>query len=186
MTSSPAETTLAQRVDVLRAARYQRWIARLLFVLIVVQVGAFSIIPRFGPIVSVSLIAALVAGSTVAVVFVVLLLAALRSTPSPIVVCAVFAFLPFVNLIVLMFVCVVAMARLQDVGIRVGFFGTRNTEIEPMSRLLGCPQCGYSLYGNTSARCPECGWEVPRAREPEPAEAPVETNSCEADPEGGA
>ena len=25
-----------------------------------------------------------------------------------------------------------------------------------------CRQCGYNLTGNTSGRCPECGWKLPR------------------------
>lgn len=25
-----------------------------------------------------------------------------------------------------------------------------------------CAVCGYNLRGNTSGRCPECGWQIPR------------------------
>ena len=25
-----------------------------------------------------------------------------------------------------------------------------------------CPACAYNLKGNTSGRCPECGWKLPR------------------------
>jgi predicted RNA-binding Zn-ribbon protein involved in translation (DUF1610 family) len=38
------------------------------------------------------------------------------------------------------------------------------TTTAPAARELFCPECGYNLRGITSARCPECGTEIDRAK----------------------
>ncbi|MFQ5591983.1 MAG: hypothetical protein ACE5HE_12525 [Phycisphaerae bacterium] len=41
--------------------------------------------------------------------------------------------------------------------------GFRFTARPPGKRSFDeCPGCGYSLTGNVSGRCPECGWKLPR------------------------
>ena len=38
------------------------------------------------------------------------------------------------------------------------YFDRRRT----WKKVVECPVCHYSLKGNTSGRCPECGWKLPR------------------------
>ena len=37
------------------------------------------------------------------------------------------------------------------------YFDRRRT----WKKVVECPICHYSLKGNTSGRCPECGWKLP-------------------------
>ncbi|MGD8454724.1 MAG: hypothetical protein PVJ57_23155 [Phycisphaerae bacterium] len=39
----------------------------------------------------------------------------------------------------------------------------------PRKRRYACPKCGYSLTGNVSGKCPECGTPVPTPTETPPA-----------------
>jgi hypothetical protein len=170
MATSPATINAVERIDLRAAARYQRWIIRLLSLLIVSQVGGALLVPRFGLALGIAGLAVQLVVYLASIVFLVLLLGALKVRVLLIVISAIAAMVPFVNLLVLALASMQATAALKRAGAHVGLLGARADEVERITALLCCPQCGYSLFANVTARCPECGWEVPRA---EPVAPPL-------------
>lgn len=66
------------------------------------------------------------------------------------------------NFIVLPAANAQASRELRRAGIRVGLFGASETAVRGVMEKPLCAKCGYSLIGNTSRRCPECGTPVAR------------------------
>lgn len=91
------------------------------------------------------------------VVTVVSLLAALRVHIVWRIVYILLLFAPCISLLMLLSANARATRALKNAGLKVGLMGVRDEEVE---RILGpyrCRKCGYSLIGNLSGVCPECG-----------------------------
>ncbi len=90
----------------------------------------------------------------------VLLLRALRKSPTAVAVSASLVPVPVVNLAVMAISSSQAATALRKAGLRVGFFGASDQEVMARRNLNLCRQCGYDLTGNVSGRCPECGTTI--------------------------
>lgn len=87
----------------------------------------------------------------------VLIMCADGTHPAMIVVAAVLMLAPCVNLLVLLLINRGATRALRKAGIRVGFMGANQDDVERAVNFELCKGCGYNLTGNTSGFCPECG-----------------------------
>jgi len=96
------------------------------------------------------------------VVGVVLLLWARGSHILLIILCGLLMLAPCVSLLVLVLVNMSATHALRRAGVRVGFMGVKDEDVERIINPDLCTGCGYNLTGNVSGYCPECG----RALEP--------------------
>jgi len=99
--------------------------------------------------------------SAIAVLVVgVLVMSADGTHTAMIVVVAILLLAPCANLLVLLFLNRGATRRLKTAGIRVGFMGANQDDVERAVNFELCKGCGYNLTGNTSGVCPECGQAV--------------------------
>ena len=89
-----------------------------------------------------------------------LLMSAQGSNPVVTVLACLFMVVPLISLLVLLRVNGTATQTLKAAGIRVGFMGASKAEVERILAPGVCKKCGYSLEGNTSGRCPECGTAI--------------------------
>ncbi|HPM25002.1 MAG TPA: hypothetical protein PLP66_13930, partial [Phycisphaerae bacterium] len=69
-------------------------------------------------------------------------------------------FAPCVNLIILLVINQQATAVLRKAGLRVGLMGVKDEQVVRLLGLYCCRKCSYSLIGNVSGVCPECGTPV--------------------------
>ncbi len=65
--------------------------------------------------------------------------------------------IPFINLLMLLFVNSLATKVLRRAGVRVGFLGAKDSDVVRRLSPFLCLTCGYNLTGNVSGICPECG-----------------------------
>lgn len=98
--------------------------------------------------------------SVVALVFAVQLMAATGTHILLRILLIVLLFAPCINLIVLLGINHRATKLLRRVGVRVGLLGARDEDVIRHISTLHCRTCGYSLIGNISGICPECGTPV--------------------------
>ena len=91
------------------------------------------------------------------VISVGLLLSAEGTHPIVTVLTALCMVIPLVNLLILLRVNDSATRTLKAAGLRVGLMGVSKAEVEKLLAPGVCKKCGYSLEGNTSGICPECG-----------------------------
>lgn len=91
------------------------------------------------------------------IVGVVLILVAKRSHLLVTILCGLLMIAPCCNFLVLMFVNMSVTRVLRMAGLRVGFMGVPDDEVERVLDPNLCTGCGYSLTGNVSGICPECG-----------------------------
>jgi len=82
--------------------------------------------------------------------------------------------MPCLNFIVLYLIDMAVVRSLRRGGVRVGFFGPSAAAVRWLRSPDLCKGCGYSLVGNTSGRCPECGRTI----------APVRCPHCGFEPPG--
>lgn len=68
-----------------------------------------------------------------------------------------FCLVPFVNLLIVIWLSRRATLDLRIAGIRVGFFGAKKHDVNLIAYVHRCRACGYDLRGLTSLKCPECG-----------------------------
>lgn len=145
-------------IDLLTVARRQRLILWLLTAQLALYVMALVQYSGRGAHVYELVRAALYLGTAIAIIVVVVqLMSALRMNILERSLGAIFSFTPCLSLFVLLSVNGRATKALTAAGLRVGFWGVSD---ESVRRVLGryvCRTCGYSLVGNTSGRCPECG-----------------------------
>lgn len=100
---------------------------------------------------------------TLIVVSVVQLLTALRRHILMRMLYILLLFLPYVGVLMLLAANQQATWALSRAGLRVGLLGVPDEQVIRLLGLYRCRACGYSLIGNTSGRCPECGTPVPEA-----------------------
>lgn len=94
------------------------------------------------------------------VISVGLLLSAEGTHPIVIVLTALCMVIPLANILILLRVNDSATRTLKAAGLRVGFMGASRAEVERLLAPGVCKKCGYSLEGNTSGMCPECGTAI--------------------------
>ncbi len=97
---------------------------------------------------------------TFIVVSVVQLLSALRRHILVRMLYILLLFLPYFGLLMLLAANQQATRALSRAGLRVGLLGVPDEQVVRLLGLYRCRACGYSLIGNTSGRCPECGTPV--------------------------
>ena len=88
---------------------------------------------------------------------IVKLLAALRVPLAARVVYVVLLLAPCVNVVMLLVAQHLATTALREAGLRVGLTGVRDADLLRVLDRCRCHGCGYSLIGNVSGTCPECG-----------------------------
>lgn len=150
--------------DLRVVARMQRWLLWLVlsimaFYLLFTIAGPAFMFRGAGPnLAYIVVMEVVLLGLYVAsVVVVILLLNAMRSHIATKIVCGILVFAPCVNLIMLVLVNRKATAILKTAGIPVGFMGASDRAVVLKTDPTICRHCGYSLIGNLSGRCPECG-----------------------------
>jgi len=100
--------------------------------------------------------------SIAALVAVILVMSAGGDNIVMIVLCAILALAPCVNIFLLLAVSSSAQTTLKRAGLRVRLMGVRADEVERLLNPNLCGSCGYNLTGNTTGICPECGQPVAR------------------------
>lgn len=88
------------------------------------------------------------------------LLGALRATLFLKLTASVFCVAPCISLLMLVVVNLYATKALRDAGLKVGLMGISDDEVVRGLAPFICRNCGYSLIGNISGVCPECGTPV--------------------------
>ncbi len=147
-----------------KLARYQRWLLWQVFGNVALYVAMMLLPPAFsaraGPAASTILIAT--SGSWAVLILamavtVVLVLHAEGNHVLMIILCALCAFAPCANFVLLVLVNNSATRTLRRAGILVGFMGASAAEVERALNPDLCKGCSYNLTGNVSGICPECG-----------------------------
>lgn len=140
-----------------RIADRQRQMIWVVLANIVIQIGVrftpFPATPAFGW----SLIVVSACLFLANVVFLVRLVNAQGTHIAVLIILAVLAIIPFVNLIILLMANSQATSVLRAAGIRVGFLGASERDVKMAVTIGRCRQCDYDLTGLTAGRCPECG-----------------------------
>ncbi|MEW6252552.1 MAG: hypothetical protein AB1716_18090 [Planctomycetota bacterium] len=72
------------------------------------------------------------------------------------------------NLLVLLVISQQTTGALRAAGLRVGFMGVKDEDLLRVLDVWRCHGCGYSLVGNVSGVCPECGRPTGWAPQPPP------------------
>lgn len=158
--------------DLRKLAARQRWVLWLVAAWLVFRLLPFLVVPALpaSPVVSLAMLAL---GLTqfalwVAIIVVgILVMCADGTHPALIVLAAIFMLAPCANLLILLFLVGDSARKLKKAGVRVGFMGANQEDVERALNFSLCRGCGYDLTGNTSGVCPECG-------------RPVETRFCTA------
>jgi hypothetical protein len=91
------------------------------------------------------------------VVLVTQMLAALRASIVLQFLYALMLLAPCVNVLVLLSANGMATRALQRAGLKVGLMGVSDDTVVRFLGAYRCHQCGYSLIGNITGICPECG-----------------------------
>jgi hypothetical protein len=65
--------------------------------------------------------------------------------------------LPWVNIVICLGIAGLAARALKRIGLPVGLTGVSDEVVSQLLSGLRCLSCGYSLIGNVSGVCPECG-----------------------------
>ncbi|MCC7291030.1 MAG: hypothetical protein IT449_03090 [Phycisphaerales bacterium] len=170
LSQAPLEGWVVKGVDLRHVARWQR---RLLWYVLAAML--MQCLPAMGPpslmakLLDENAIAALlvflgcVAFLVLILVGVVRMLGALRKPVWMQVLYGVFLLAPCVNLLLLLIANRHATQALRAAGLKVGFMGVPDEQVVRVLSRFNCRQCGYSLIGNLSGRCPECGTPSPFA-----------------------
>lgn len=146
--------------------RRQRWavVALSLILLTYALELMLGIVPRFqapagSPLIWTALVWILTV-KTVTVLCIVLLLRAFKDPPVAIVVQAWIATMPFMDILMLMITALRVRTALAESGVKVGWLWVSDDEVARRLAGLACRKCGYTLTGNVSGRCPECGTAI--------------------------
>ncbi len=156
---APLPGWVREGVDLRTVARRQRLLLWLVLGLLALQVflrtQSFSN-PLMFPLLVVILFATMIGVA----VTVVTLMVALRRHVIVCVLYTILMFAPCVNLIILLVINQQATAVLRKAGLRVGLMGVKDEQVVRLLGLYCCRKCSYSLIGNVSGVCPECGTPV--------------------------
>lgn len=176
LSEAPLEGWVVKGVDLRHVARWQR---RLLWYVLAAML--MQCLPVVGPpgimakLIDENLVVALLVSAgflaflVLILVGVVRMLSALRKPVWMQVLYGVFLLAPCVNLLLLLIANRHATQALRSAGLKVGFMGVPDAQVVRVLDRFNCRQCGYSLIGNTSGRCPECGTPSPFAAMAVPA-----------------
>ena len=149
---------MSRRVPNLRTlARRQRWMIWLVVASMFSQFLVFLPWGQWHTIVVIGFAIAQLAVSILLIVGVVLLLIAQGNHPLLIVFCGIFMIAPCGNLLLLILVNMSVTRTLRRAGLRVGFWGVKDEDVERVLDPTLCRGCSYNLTGNISGICPECG-----------------------------
>jgi hypothetical protein len=148
-------------VDLRTVARRQRLLLWFVLAAIVAQFLPLLLMNAGVPMVatvSVSLLFYMV--GILIVILTVHMLAALRTHIVVRILLLILLLAPCVNVLILMICNQMATRALRRAGLKVGFMGVSDEQVERVLGLYRCRKCTYSLIGNTSGVCPECGTPV--------------------------
>jgi hypothetical protein len=149
----------AGEIDLRRVARRQRQL--LWWILIVLGLNIISVVSPFYVRGAGFVFTIIVAIVQIIVLFAVLeLLAAMRVHIGWRILVAFFLFAPCANLLVLLAINGRATRMLRKAGLKVSLLGVADEQVVRYLGAYRCRICGYSLIGNVSGRCPECGTPV--------------------------
>lgn len=99
-----------------------------------------------------------VIGGIASLWFVTRLTLAMKFHVARVVIYALLALAPCMNILVLLSASSQASAMLKLAGLKVGFFGVSDEQILRVLSSNRCTKCGYILvHGERTPRCPECG-----------------------------
>lgn len=157
------ETEEDRPLSMRQVARLRRWFLWSIFILLFIYIFGFpfAMFSMFfnSEVPFLAITIALLITYQLIIVGVVLASTALGAGRMKILFLGFLAAIPYLNLIALIGVAVLATRLLQHAGIRVGIWANRG-DIERVMNSLQCSECGYNLFGNVSGRCPECGREI--------------------------
>ena len=88
------------------------------------------------------------------------LLGALRAPVAARIACIALLLAPGVSVLMLVVLRFATTKILGSAGLRVGLTGVCDRDVLRVMDPCRCRHCGYSLVGNSSGRCPECGAPV--------------------------
>jgi len=143
--------------DIRKLARRQRWIIWLLLLWLVSQFLFFAPWGRLAPVIFFPLAVIQMAILVALMVGVVLLLVAQGTHVLIVILLAILMIAPCGSLLILLAVDMSATRTLRRVGLKVGFMGVKDEEVERLLNPMLCKGCGYDLTGNVSGICSECG-----------------------------
>lgn len=155
---APLPGWVRQGVDLRTVARRQRLLLWFVLGLLALQFAPFMI--RSSSLLDVVTTLALLVMTISVLVAVVTLTIALRRHVIVTVLYAVLMLAPCINLIILLVINQQATAVLRKAGLRVGLMGVKDEQVVRLLGLYVCRKCSYSLIGNVSGVCPECGTPV--------------------------
>ena len=146
------------KMDLRKAARYQRRALWLILITAGIELTPFLAPPvMMLPGASIVWLLARVALTIVLIVYVANMLAALGKGIVVRILYIVLLLAPCISIVTLLVANRVAIRALRRAGLHVGLMGVSDEQVVRHLGACRCRQCGYSLIGNTSGRCPECG-----------------------------
>jgi hypothetical protein len=145
-----------QGVDLRMVARRQRLLLWFVLAALLAQFLAGTL-PPMHPLLGLAAGLVTVGVQITIVICVVQLLSALRLVVAVRALYIVLLLVPCAGIITLLVVNHQATAALRRAGLRVGFMGVKDEDLTRLLDQYRCHTCGYSLIGNVSGRCPECG-----------------------------
>lgn len=149
-------------VRVHRLARSQRRLVRLILVAVLVSIGlGLAIVlspPAAGDILMIVLTGIQLAALLGCIVLSVEILSAL-GVSAFLRMLAAFSILvlPWLSIVICLGIAGLAARALKRIGLPVGLTGVSDEVVSQLLSGLRCLSCGYSLIGNVSGVCPECG-----------------------------
>lgn len=156
----------SRRVNLVRLARAQRLLLRLVLAMLALYFG-FMFLPRLIPYRNVMsivfpamLVLFLIVGVLIIVQTVRLAIASGRS-PIAAAIAGVFMLVPLVGLLLVASANGRATRLLREHGAKVGFLGVTAGEMLKLTNGY-CHGCGYPLEGLAGTVCPECGAALPQ------------------------
>lgn len=155
-TATPLPGWVVKGIDLRAVARRQRLLLWFVLAALVVQFLPAAL-RGLHPLTLIPALVFVFGVQVTIVVGVVQMLAALRTHIVVRILYIVLLFAPCVNLLMLLVANQQATRAMRKAGLRVGFMGVKDEQVVRLLGLYRCRKCSYSLIGNTSGVCPECG-----------------------------
>jgi hypothetical protein len=150
---------VVQGVDLRTVARRQRLL--LWFVLVALAMNFSPLIMAGVPTIIASFISLFIIAVYVLIMIGTMhMLTALRTHIALRILLLVLMFAPCLNILILLIANQMATSALRRAGLKVGLMGVSDEQVKRVLSGYRCRKCGYSLIGNTSGICPECGTPV--------------------------